>query len=262
MNNQNDKQHGLGNNDILAILRAADDIIASGGRTLLSLMLKGSRDRRVLMHGLDNNPSYGYYSNLKVEQIVQNIDWMIYHDFLKIEMSNKLPLIVFTERGWFIERAQRANEFLLEWERWIAQGKIDIDMTYLKDRNREMILMFLEKVKETGDLKFIPYLEQWATIDYKKVKAAIQETIDSLELGLTSQQTNILGTNKDVLTALQVAPLEPERLKCWDCGERFIYEVEEQKFFQLKGYEPPKRCPTCRERKSLIGMGIDQDDRG
>lgn len=259
MNNQINKQGGLGNGDILAILRAADDIIDAGGRTLLSLILKGSRDRRLLSHGLENNPSYGYYSDLKVEHIVEKIDWMIHHDFLKIEMSHKLPLIVFTERGWIIERAQRANEFLLEWERWIAQGKIDVDMAYLKDRNREMILMFLERVKETGDSKFIPYLRQWARIDYKKVQAAIQETIDSLELGLTRQLGEIHNTFNDVLTALQATPLEPERLKCWDCGERFMYEVEEQKYFQLKGYEPPKRCPVCRERKSLIRMGIDPD---
>jgi hypothetical protein len=71
--------------------------------------------------------------------------------------------IVFTERGWIIERAHWANEFLLEWERLI-----------------------------------------------------------------TLRRT-------------------------------FCIEVEEQKFYQLKGYEQPKRCPAYWEHKSLIRMEIDPE---
>jgi DNA-directed RNA polymerase subunit RPC12/RpoP len=61
------------------------------------------------------------------------------------------------------------------------------------------------------------------------------------------------------MSSQEAIDIELERLKCWDCGERFILKVEEQKFFKLKGYEPPKRCPACRERKSLMRMGIDPD---
>lgn len=43
--------------ELKAILRAADDIIASGGRTLLSQILKGSKSRKLLELGLDRNPS-------------------------------------------------------------------------------------------------------------------------------------------------------------------------------------------------------------
>jgi hypothetical protein len=48
------------------------------------------------------------------------IDWMIKHSYLDIEYSGRLPLLVFTDRGWDIEREQRAEEFLHEWDAWIT----------------------------------------------------------------------------------------------------------------------------------------------
>jgi CxxC-x17-CxxC domain-containing protein len=39
-------------------------------------------------------------------------------------------------------------------------------------------------------------------------------------------------------------------LQCSDCGATFTFTVQEQEFFQTKGYtNEPKRCPTCREAR-------------
>lgn len=97
-------------------------------------------------------------------------------------MSGKLPMIFFTDRGWTIERAQRVEEFLREWDTWLDEGRPieEIDMTYLKDRNRPMIMQFSERVRATGHPKYIPLLNRWAQIAYKKVQAAIQETVSHL----------------------------------------------------------------------------------
>jgi hypothetical protein len=38
----------LAHEEIVAILRGADDLIVQGGRTLLAKLLKGSRDKRIL----------------------------------------------------------------------------------------------------------------------------------------------------------------------------------------------------------------------
>ncbi len=45
---------------------------------------------------------------------------------------------------------------------------------------------------------------------------------------------------------------EEKSLQCSDCGATFSFSVEEQEFFQSKGYvNEPKRCPECRQaRKS------------
>lgn len=45
---------------------------------------------------------------------------------------------------------------------------------------------------------------------------------------------------------------EDKSIQCSDCGANFTFSVEEQEFFQSKGYtNEPKRCPECRQaRKS------------
>jgi hypothetical protein len=106
---------------------------------------------------------------------------MIHHDFLELEYDGKLPMIVYKERGWLIETDQFADELISEWRDWIAEGNENPDMTYLKDRNRQMILLMLEKIKKSGEEEFIPYLRLWEEIDYKKVRAEIRETIRVLE---------------------------------------------------------------------------------
>jgi hypothetical protein len=169
--------------EITAILRAADDIIGCGGRTQLAKILKGSKEKKLLELKLNQNPSYGLFHFEKMEEIMGKIDWMILQDYLDIQLSGKLPMIIFTEKGWLIVRDIRADELLREWDHWIEKGISAASMEYLKDRNRGMILLFLEKVKETGDCNYIPFLQQWDKIEYKKVRQAIQETIRHLERG-------------------------------------------------------------------------------
>ena len=49
---------------------------------------------------------------------------------------------------------------------------------------------------------------------------------------------------------------EPKSLECSDCGTTFTFSVEEQEFFQTKGYtNEPKRCPACREAKRAERYG-------
>lgn len=89
-------------------------------------------------------------------------------------------MIIFSERGWFIKSDQYTDELLNEWKEWTKSGKQNPDMSYLKDRNRKMILLLLEKIKESGDQSFIPYLELWEKVDYKKVRDEIRTTINVL----------------------------------------------------------------------------------
>ncbi len=48
---------------------------------------------------------------------------------------------------------------------------------------------------------------------------------------------------------------QEKSIQCSDCGTTFTFTVEEQEFFQSKGYtNEPKRCPECRRaRKSANG---------
>ena len=168
--------------DIKAILRGADELIATGGRSLLAKILKGSRDKKLLQYGLDLNPVYGFYKELKVEDITARIDWLIKKGYLDIEYRGRLPVIIYTERGWEIERDAYSDELLEKLGSLIPGGDYSF-VNELKDRNRGMILLLLDKIKKTGDRGFIPLLQTWEEIDYRKVREEIAKVINHLEKG-------------------------------------------------------------------------------
>ena len=39
------------------------------------------------------------------------------------------------------------------------------------------------------------------------------------------------------------------KIKCQDCGNEFIFSASEQKFYEEKGFIPPKRCRLCRQNR-------------
>ena len=167
--------------EIAAILRGADEIIMTGGRNLLTKILKGSRDQKLLSHKLDQSPVYGYYQHLTLDEIQVRVDWMILHGYLAIEYSDRLPMLCYTPKGWEIERETYARELLAGFDKMITFDQTEWDMTYLKDRDRGMILLLLELVKATGNPKYIPLLQAWAEIDYRKVRERIGEVVAKLQ---------------------------------------------------------------------------------
>ena len=154
-----------------------------GGRSILAKVLKGSREKRVLELGLDKSPVYGYYRGLPVEDVMARIDWTILNGYLALEYDYRLPLLVYTDRGWDIEKETYADELLQGFDRIVNSGTTTFDMEYLKDRDRAMILRLLDKVEATRDPKYVPLLRAWQQVDYRKVRDRIQEVIDRLLQG-------------------------------------------------------------------------------
>ena len=169
----------MDSNEIQAILRAADELIATGGRTMLSKILKGSRDKKLLEHGLDQCPVYGFYGQLTLAEISHRIDLVIENGYLEIEYSSRLPVVVYTEKGWEIERETYTEELLHKLSD-LLNGNDYSFVEELKDRNRGMILLLIGKIRKTNNPEFIPLLRAWQTIEYKKVKQAIQGVINEL----------------------------------------------------------------------------------
>ena len=167
--------------EIRAILRAADSIIAKGGRTLLCRILKGSKEKKVLEFKLDQNPAYGHLHELSNEEILGKIDWLIEHSFLDYEYSGRLPLLVYCPVGWEIEKETYTDELLDRFYRIIEGGDTSFDFTELKDRDRGMIFLLLDKIRTRGDARFVSLLNNWAEVDYKKVRERIHSVIHSLQ---------------------------------------------------------------------------------
>ena len=174
------KIQNLPTEDIRAILRAADELINTGGRNLLVKMLKGSKDKKVLEHGLDACPSYGFYKALSLEEIGHRVDWMIEEDYLRISYSGRLPMLVFSEKGWEIERETFAEELFERMRQDAQAGRVTV-ISEMEQVNRKVITDVLEKVRSRGDRTFIPQLDAWKQGAVKKVKAHIE----SVEKDLT-----------------------------------------------------------------------------
>ncbi len=171
----------MDSNEIRAILRAADELIATGGRTMLSKILKGSTDKKLLEHELDQCSAYGFYRHLTLKEIAYRIDYVIERGYLNIEYSSRLPVIVYTENGWEIERETYAEE-LLQKLTVLLKGNDFSFVAELKDRNRGMVLLLIEKIRNTDNPDFIPLLRAWQSIEYKKVRTALQKVINDLTL--------------------------------------------------------------------------------
>ena len=49
---------------------------------------------------------------------------------------------------------------------------------------------------------------------------------------------------------------QDKSLQCSDCGITFTHSVEDQEFYQSKGYtNEPKRCPECRQARKTQRSG-------
>lgn len=168
--------------EIKYILRAADDIIAQGGRALLAKILKGSRDKKIIERRLNNSPAYGYFKNLTIDEITAKIDWLILNGYLAIRYDYRLPLLIYTKEGWAIEMDTYSDELLAGFDKLLDSSVDDYDMTYLKNRNRQMIFLLLDKLKATKNPKYIPILRAWEKVDYKKVQKKIRYVINELRM--------------------------------------------------------------------------------
>ncbi|HSL42656.1 MAG TPA: RQC-minor-1 family DNA-binding protein [Anaerolineales bacterium] len=167
--------------ELKVILRGADELIGSGGRSLLVKILKGSHAQDVLQHHLEQCPVHGYFHHLSAEEILARIDRAILDGYLKVVYDYRLPVLVFTDAGWEIEKETFANELLAGLDELLTTKQPPYDMSYLKDRNRSLIWCLLDKIEASGNPKYLPLLEAWEQIDYKKIKLRIEQVIRAIK---------------------------------------------------------------------------------
>lgn len=160
--------------DIRMILRGADELISTGGRSMLAKILKGSKDKTIFKYKLNECPAYGYYQDMKLDDISKCIDWMIKEDYLRIEYDYRLPLLVFSEKGWQIEKETFAQELYQRMCLDVEEKKARV-IFEMKEVNRQVVMCVLDKIEKDGTKEFLPYLEAWKMLEVKKVAARIIE---------------------------------------------------------------------------------------
>lgn len=160
--------------DIRMILRGADELISTGGRSMLAKILKGSKDKTIFKYKLNECPAYGYYQDMKLDDISKCIDWMIKEDYLRIEYDYRLPLLVFSEKGWQIEKETFAQELYQRMCLDVEEKKARV-LFEMKEVNRQVVMCVLDKIEKEGTEEFLPYLGAWKMLEVKKVAARIAE---------------------------------------------------------------------------------------
>lgn len=160
--------------DIRMILRGADELISTGGRSMLAKILKGSKDKTIFKYKLNECPAYGYYQDMKLDDISKCIDWMIKEDYLRIEYDYRLHLLVFSEKGWQIEKETFAQELYQRMCLDVEEKKARV-IFEMKEVNRQVVMCVLDKIEKEGTEEFLPYLEAWKMLEVKKVAARIAE---------------------------------------------------------------------------------------
>jgi len=166
--------------EIRIMLRGADELIMSGGRGLLAKVLKGSRQKSVLEHELDQSPAYGALSDLSLQQITARIDWLIINRYLDIKYDYRLPLLVYAPRGWEIERETYADEMLARLDELLDATDETGSLSWLTEKNPQVLLLVLEKISASADAKYLPILDRWNEKSSKRFRRKISATQEAL----------------------------------------------------------------------------------
>ena len=180
----------LSESEIALILRGADDLIGTGGRRLLAKILKGSKEKRLLELELHKSPAYGALLELSLDQVMARIDWLIINGYLRIEYDYRLPMLVYTNKGWEIEKETFAAEKLDRLDRQLEEGGPDKTFEWLNDMNPKVIHRILDVIADSGDSKYIHVLEQWAGGATRKVRGRINGILRNW-VGTESTSTSI-----------------------------------------------------------------------
>jgi hypothetical protein len=156
------------------ILRGASEIAAKGGRSQLALLLKGSKDKKLLKYGLKRSEAYGKLSILTIEEIENRIDHLIRQDQLRVGFFGDLPLIIMTDGAW---EEVRPWSNVQEWRRAAAASDRELSDILLQWRNhpRSEQLHLLDAADSLDPRSALRILRAWHSVAGKEMRARIEE---------------------------------------------------------------------------------------
>ena len=161
------------------ILRGAWQIAARGGRSQLSLLLKGSKNKSVLKHGLDQSPVYGKLSYLTIEEIENRIDQLIRNGELRSEFFGDLPLILLTDQSW-LSIQPWAHEYECHLAASADARRLTEILNDWRNRRREEQHQLLESMASTERGAARRVLQAWHGLAGKEMRSRIETALSTL----------------------------------------------------------------------------------
>lgn len=167
--------------ELCAIVRGADALVMRAGRTMLALILKGSRSQGVLERGWDGLPVYGALGALAIKAIRERVDWAIAHGYLQIERDRGADLLCLGPAGWELDRQIYAEEILLDFEAKAAEPFQLGDYMYLQEMNPEILTQVLDEVRRRRAAHLLPVLGAWRGFAGPAVRRRIDRVVVHLQ---------------------------------------------------------------------------------
>lgn len=127
--------------------------------------------------GLDQSPVFGALGDLSPELITARIDWLIINGYLAIEYDYRLPLLIYTRKGWEIERKTFTAEMLMKLDQQISRSDSLESFEWLNEINRQVIMGLLDVIEASANSKYLPALSSWSSIAVRKVRQRIEKVV-------------------------------------------------------------------------------------
>ena len=108
------------------------------------------------------------------------IDWSIRAGYLAWDYDGRLPLIVFTQKGWELYKPIYAEELHQRILHTAEEKAVLALIEQLKKTNREVILLLLEDRATSKNIGILRFLEQWRQCEIQKVRSRIDWTITEI----------------------------------------------------------------------------------
>lgn len=193
--------------EIRQILRGAESLIGSGGRTTLVKILRGSKAQKILP--FQANPAYGSFAEDSKTLVEQKVDWCIKSGYLKIIRKDDFPLLAYSDKGLMIECLTIAEESLITLQ-------VNPESLFAEIRNYPLktVNAMFDLIAERGPEIYAESLRKWEAIGTKRMKARIRKIFAEWENTAAPEryifETCVLDEG---ISQLEWKKLEPERKK-------------------------------------------------
>jgi len=89
-------------------------------------------------------------------------------------------LLVYAPRGWEIERETYADEMLARLDELLDATDETGSLSWLTEKNPQVLLLVLEKISASADAKYLPILDRWNEKSSKRFRRKISATQEAL----------------------------------------------------------------------------------
>ena len=93
------------------------------------------------------------------------------------------------------------------------------------------------------------YAEDNLEIFYER-QASMGERWQQIISDLPLKKTSSITSQPVTSSADEPTEKGDRYIICRDCGRKILFSVRDQLFYEKKGWNPPKRCKSCRESRN------------